>query len=117
MQSLHFADMGIQPPKTPGWFSLRLDVEVLPQVLQTNGCFYHSPLPPILFEPCKQQGLFAPRKLLRFFATVDPSDSLSSSTAFPVFPVIWLPASAHFWNGTRRVSPVAWCVLVIVLSL
>src|SRR5215469_12366362 len=63
-----------------------------PQVLQTNGCLYHSPLPPMLLEPCKQQGLFAPRTLLRFFATVDPSDSLSSSAAFPVSPVIRFPA-------------------------
>src|SRR5215472_16406274 len=70
-----------------------------------------------MFEPCKQQGLFAPRTLLRFSATVDPSDSISSSTDFPVFPVIRLPASAHFWNGTRRVSPVAWCTLAFVLSL
>src|ERR1700745_3448224 len=71
----------------------------------------------MLFEPCKQQGLFAPRTLLRFSATVDPSDSLSSSAVFPVFPVIRLPASVHFWYGTRRVSPVAWCVLATVLSL
>src|SRR5215469_6387310 len=58
-----------------------------PQVLQTNGCFYHSPLPPMLLEPCKQQGLFAPRTLLRFSATVDPSDSLSSP---PISRCSWL---------------------------
>src|SRR6202008_3335769 len=59
------------------------------------------------FHPClpccwnhyKQQGLFAPRALLRFLATTDPADSLSSSTDFPVSPVIRFPCSADFTTG------------------
>jgi hypothetical protein len=39
----------------------RLEVYSPSQVLQTNGCFYHSPLPPWVSENCKQQGPFAPR--------------------------------------------------------
>jgi hypothetical protein len=39
-----------------------------------------------------QQGPFAPRALLRLIATMNPSDSLSPSTDFPVIPVIRLPA-------------------------
>jgi hypothetical protein len=69
-------------------FGLRLDVYSPSQVLQTNGCFYHSPLPPWVSENCKQQGPFAPRTLLRFFATMSPSATLSSSTDFLGSPVI-----------------------------
>src|SRR5215469_17946624 len=64
------------------------------------GVFIIHPCLPYCSNLCKQQGLFAPRTLLRFSATVDPSDSLSSSTDFPVFPVIRLPASAI--SGTGR---------------
>ena len=67
---------------------LRLDVYSPSQVLQTNGCFYHSPLPPWVSENCKQQGPFAPRTLLRFTATMSPSATLSSSTDFLGSPVI-----------------------------
>ena len=67
---------------------LRLDVYSPSQVLQTNGCFYHSPLPPWVSENCKQQGPFAPRTLLRFRATMGPSATLSPSTDFLGSPVI-----------------------------
>src|SRR5271168_2131476 len=63
------------------------------------GAFLISPLPPFLLEPYKQQGLFAPRTLLRFLATTDPAESLSPSTDFPVSPVIRLPCSADFPTG------------------
>ena len=52
-----------------------------------------------LLEPYKQQGLFAPRTLLRFTASTDPAESLSPSTDFPVLPVIRLPCSADFATG------------------
>lgn len=58
-----------------------------------------SPLPPVLLEPYKQQGLFAPQTLLRFLTTTDPADSLSPSTDFPVSPVIRLPCPADFSTG------------------
>jgi hypothetical protein len=41
----------------------------------------------------------APRALPRFFATISPSETLSSSTDFPVSPVIRLPCSADFAAG------------------
>jgi hypothetical protein len=48
----------------------------------------------------KQQGLFAPRTLLRFLATTTvPAESLSPSTDFPVLPVIRFPCSADFSTG------------------
>ena len=64
-----------------------------------------------------QQGPFAPRALPRFNATTDPAATVSSSTDFPGAPVIrptWLQT---FLPGTRTASPVAWHVLVTVLSL
>ena len=41
----------------------------------------------------------APRTLLRFLATMDPAESLSPFTDFPVFPVIRFPCSADFAAG------------------
>src|SRR5262249_43368841 len=65
----------------------------------------------------EQQGPFAPRELPRLVATTGPSATLSSSADFPVVPVIRPTQLPPFPVGTRRVSPVARCVLVIVLSL
>jgi hypothetical protein len=47
----------------------------------------------------KQQGLFAPRTLLRFLTTTDPAESLSLSADFPVSSVIRLPCSVDFSTG------------------
>ena len=81
------------------------------------GVFIISPLPPLLSEERQQQGPFAPRALPRFIATTDPSATLSPSAHFPVSPVIRPTLLQRFLAGTRRASPVAWRVLVTVLSL
>src|SRR5262245_33551682 len=65
----------------------------------------------------EQQGPFAPRALLRFVATTSPSATLSPSADFPVLPVIRPTQLPPFPVGTRRASPVARCVLVVVPSL
>jgi hypothetical protein len=52
----------------------------------------------------------------RFITTTSPTATLSSSTAFPVWPVIRSTLLRRFLGGTRRVSPVASHVLVTVLS-
>src|SRR5262249_48192649 len=65
----------------------------------------------------EQQGPFAPRALLRFVATTGPSATLSSSADFPVLPVIRPTQLPPLRVGTRRASPVARCVLVVVPSL
>jgi hypothetical protein len=65
----------------------------------------------------EQQGPFAPRELPRLVATTGPSATLSSSADFPVVPVIRPTQLPPFPVGTRRVSPVARCVLVAVPSL
>src|SRR5262249_43401982 len=65
----------------------------------------------------EQQGPFAPRALPRFRATTGPSATLSSSADFPVLPVIRPTQLPPFRVGTRRASPVARCVLVVVPSL
>ena len=59
----------------------------------------------------------APRTLLRFLATMGPSQTLSSSTDFLGAPVIRLVLLRRFRDGTRRASPVALRVLAIVRSL
>src|SRR6201987_2995230 len=80
---------------------------------------------PLSSRPClplcrrryKWQGPFAPRTLLCFIASTDPSAALSSSADFPGLPVIRPTLLRRFLVGTRRVSPVAQHVLVTVLSL
>lgn len=64
-----------------------------------------------------QQGPFAPRALPRFNATTDPAATVSSSTVFPGPPVMRSTLLRRFLDGTRTASPVAWHVLVTVLSL
>ena len=75
------------------------------------------PCLPLCWRRCKWQGPFAPRTLLRFIASTDPSATLSSSADFPVSPVIRPTLLRRFRAGTRRASPVAQHVLVTVLSL
>src|SRR5580693_5848370 len=75
------------------------------------------PCLPLRRRRCKWQGPFAPRTLLRFIASTDPSAALSSSADFPGSPVIRSTLLRRFLAGTRRVSPVAQHVLVTVLSL
>ena len=75
------------------------------------------PCLPLCWRRCKWQGPFAPRTLLRFIASTDPSAALSSSADFPGLPVIRPTLLRRFLAGTRRVSPVAQHVLVTVLSL
>jgi hypothetical protein len=64
-----------------------------------------------------QQGPLAPRELPRFIATTDPAATVSSSTDFPVSPVIRSTLLRRFLDGTRTVSPVARHALVTVLPL
>jgi hypothetical protein len=57
------------------------------------------PCLPLCWRRCKWQGPFAPRTLLRFIASTDPSATLSSSADFPVSPVYGLPCSDDFAPG------------------
>src|SRR5262249_45603678 len=94
----------------------------LTYILRLRSCKSMTPLSsrpclPLRWRHCKWQGPFAPRTLLRFIATTDPAATLSSSVDFPVSPVIRPTLLRRFRAGTRRTSPVAWHVLVTVLSL
>ena len=106
--------MRVQSPETPVLLSLRFDVYLPPQVLQTDGRLFHTvPASHFCREISQQQGYFAPRALPRFLATFNPSYSLLPSTAFPRRVI--RPTFFHvFLPGARRVSPVAWYVLVIM---
>src|SRR6202140_5793119 len=79
--------------------------------------FVISSFPSLFGSLCKWPGPLAPRALRRFVATTDPAAPLSSSADFPVWPVIRPTLLRRFPAGTRRASPVAWHVLVTVLSL
>ena len=74
-------------------FCLLLVVYPRPQVLQITGRFYHgAPASRGGQGVTVQQGSFAPWELPQFIATTNPSATLSSSTDFPGFLVIRLPA-------------------------
>jgi hypothetical protein len=76
-------------PPLPAEVGLRRDVDPPPQVLQTDGQPCHAaPAFRVVGGSAEQQGPFAPRALPRFFATTDPSVTLSSSSDFPGSPVI-----------------------------
>src|ERR1700720_2728504 len=92
-------------------YSLRL------RSCKSMDAFVIASLPSLRWRQCKWQGPFAPRTLLRFLATPDPSATLSSSADFPGSPVIRPTLLRRFRAGARRASPVAWHVLVTVLSL
>src|SRR5246500_4415187 len=83
----------------------------------SRGPIVIASLPSLRWRHCKWQGPFAPWTLLRFLAPPDPAVTLSSSADFPVSPVIRPTLLRLFRAGTRRASPVAWHVLVTVLSL
>jgi len=65
----------------------------------------------------EQRGPIAPGTLLPFLATAGPSATLSPSAPFPCVVVIGRTWLRRFRGGTRRASPVARRVLVIVPSL
>src|ERR1039457_4537502 len=110
--------MNVQTPETPRRFSLRLDVYVPPQVLQTNRCVCHPPLPPVLLEPLQTAGSLRSTGVTRSPRyNTDPSATLPPSAHFPGIPVIGPTLLLRFRAGARRASPVSRHVLVIVLSL
>src|SRR5215831_6481070 len=53
----------------------------------------------MLLEPLQTAGSLRSTVVTRFTATMGPAETLSPSTNFPVFPVIWLPCSADFSTG------------------
>src|SRR5580704_1665759 len=87
------------PQKRQDGSVFALTYRLLLRSCKLMGAFVISPLPPLCWSHYKQQGLFAPRTLLRFIATTDPAESLSPSTDFPGSPVIRLPCSADFSTG------------------
>src|SRR5215469_14123312 len=101
-QRLHLADVDVQSPESPSWFSLRLDIYPLPQVLQTNGCVCHSPLLSFLSESLQTAGPLRSTVVTRFTATMGPAETLSPSTNFPVFSGYMASLLRRFLDGTRR---------------
>ena len=117
LKRFHLADVNIQSPKPPGLVGLRLQVNLPPQVLQTDGRLYHLALASRVVGRSLAIGLLRSPVITRFIATTNPSATLSSSANFPGPPVIWPTLLRQFLGGTRRASPVAQHVLATVLSL
>src|SRR5215469_10424904 len=116
-QSLHLADMDVQTPETPGRFSLRLDVYVPSQVLQTYRRVYHPPLPPVLSELLQTAGPLRSPGITRLPRSYGPIRHPLAFGPLPVVAVIGPTLLRRFRAGARRASPVAQHVLVIVPSL
>src|SRR5262249_27091042 len=62
-ERLSFADVPIQTPKSPLWFSLRLDVQSSSQILLRDGCLCHLTPASRCRRLAMQQGPFARRAL------------------------------------------------------
>src|SRR5262249_51208693 len=117
-QRFHLADVDVQAPESPGWFSLRLGVYPPSQVLQTAGCRCHgTPASHVV------RGLSNSRAPLlhgRYPASLLLPAPPSPSRLRPTSQGRWLyglPSFRRFRGGTRRASPVARRVLVPMLSL
>ena len=95
----HWAFLLASCQKLIGPSAFALAYRLLLRSCKLLGAFLISPLPPFCWNRYKQQGSLAPRALPRFFTTMSPSETLSSSTAFLGAPVIRLPCSAAFATG------------------
>jgi len=107
------------PPTPPGPPNSAFPLAYIPHLRSCRSwvLFSGHPCLPCCWKSYEQQGSFAPRALPRFDTTTSPSATLSSSADFPVLPVIRPIQLPPFRVGTRRVSPVARRILVIVPSL
>ena len=114
---LHLADVNVQSPETPGWFSLRLDVYAPSQVLRTYRCVYHPPLPSVLLEPLQAAGLLRSTNVTSLHRYYKPDRHPLAFCRLPGVSGYTASLLRRFRDGTRRASPVAQHVLVIVLSL
>src|ERR1039458_595530 len=108
--------MHVQPPEPPFRFCLRLDVYPPPQVPQTNWRVCHSPLLPFVRVVTNSwaaslHGHYSASPLLP--ALPPPSRLPPISRCRRLYGFLLHP----FPNGTRRASPVARCILVVVLWL
>jgi hypothetical protein len=90
---------------TPGRFRLRPGA-------YPPACHFAPASPSIRRKSHAQQSPFAPRGLLRFFATTGPSATLSSSSGFGIRRSTFL---RRFLAGMRRASSVARRTLATVL--
>ena len=116
-QRLRLAHMDVQPPETPVLVSLRLEIYSPPQVLQTCGRLCH-PVPAFLVV---RETSIARAPLLRghypasalLHAHPPPSRLRPISRCCGYGPTLL----RRFPAGTRRASPVARSVLVIVPPL
>src|SRR5207344_1585994 len=110
--------MDVQSPETPGRVSLRLDVYSPPQVLQINGRLCHLVLAfPYVGDIANGKapslrGHYSASSLLR---TQPPPSRLRPTSRFR--RLCGLPCSDDFAPGRGGLLPVAYHVLVTVLSL
>ena len=107
-QRLHLADVNVQPPETPGRFSLRLDVYPPSQVLQIDGRLCHLALASLRVRGVTNSrapslhGHYSASSLLRTHPP--PSRRRPTSRLRRLYD---LPSFRQFLDGTRRASPVA----------
>jgi hypothetical protein len=113
---IHLADVNVQSPETPSRFSLRLDVYGPPQVLQTNRCLCHPPLPPILWDQLQTAGPLGSRitQLPRYCG---PGRHPLIFCRLPGVAGYTASLLRRFRDAMRRASPVALHILVSVASL
>ena len=96
VEGLHLADVDVQAPETPGRFSLRLDVDSPPQVLQIDGRLYHlAPASRVVGEITNSRapslhGHYPASSLLRAHpppSRLRPTSRVAGYTAYPAPPL------------------------------
>jgi len=85
-------------------FGLRLDVYSPSQVLQTNGCFYHSPLPPCVSEKMQTAGPLRSTDVTPLHRYYEPIRHPLVFHRFPGFASYTVCCSADFSSGREGFS-------------
>src|SRR5450755_1710468 len=81
------------------------------------GVFVISPLPSWLLEPLQTAGLLRSTDITPLLRYYEPIRHPLAVPRFPGFCRLYGSLLRRFRRGARRASPVAWYILVIVLSL
>src|SRR6266571_9358078 len=105
------------PQKRPVGPAFALTYRLRLRSCKLLGVFVIPPLPPLLLEPVQTAGSLGSTDitpLLRYFGPVRHPLAFPRLPGVTGYTVVFL---RRFRDGTRRASPVARCILVIVLSL
>src|SRR5450755_1248560 len=106
-----------RPQKRQVGSAFALTYRLLLRSCKLMGVFVISPLPSWLLEPLQTAGLLRSTDITPLLRYYEPIRHPLAVPRFPGFCRLYGSLLRRFRRGARRASPVAWYILVIVLSL